>query len=208
MAELKQEFVVAQPREKVWAVFQDIETVVGCLPGASLTEPPTPNHAKGRMTVKLGPVKANFAGEADIERDEAGYTGVIKGSGIDKSQGSRAKGNVRYALEEADGGGATKVVVAVDYTLSGALAQFSRGGIVEAVAAKLTEDFAANLEAELSGGDAAADAQPTSSAAGGGEPKGEPRSGKASGARSNELNALSLIGAVVKGWFRRLFGAK
>lgn len=201
MAGLKQQFVVAQPRARVWAVFQDLDTVVGCLPGASLIEPPTQDHAKGKMTVKLGPVKANFAGEADIERDDATYTGLIKGTGIDKSQGSRAKGNVTYALEEVDGGSSTKVLVEVDYTLSGALAQFSRGGIVEAVAAKLTEAFAENLEAELSSAPADADGLaadgPVSVAT---EPRATPRKA------ANELNGFSLLGAVIKGWFRNLFG--
>ena len=204
MAELNQQFVVAQPRPRVWAAFQDIETVAGCLPGASLTEPPTQDHVKGKMTVKLGPVKANFAGEADIERNEADYTGTIKGSGIDKSQGSRAKGTVQYSLEEIEDGAATRVAVTVEYTLSGALAQFSRGGIVDAVAAKLTEDFAANLEAELSAssGPEAQEAaeEPDQPAA---TPPREP--GKSAG-RSNELSAVSLLGAVVKGWFRKLFG--
>lgn len=208
MAELKQEFVVAQPRDTVWAVFQDIETVVGCLPGASLTEPPTPNHAKGQMTVKLGPVKANFAGEADIERDEAAYTGTIKGSGIDKNQGSRAKGNVRYTLEEADGGSATKVVVRVDYMLSGSLAQFSRGGIVEAVAGKLTQDFAANLEKELSAGEAPGEAGASDSSAVSGEGGATAATPRERPANANELNALSLLGAIVKGWFKKLFGGK
>lgn len=208
MAELRQEFVVALPRQKVWDVFQDVETVARCLPGASLTEPPTPQHAKGQMTVKLGPVKANFAGEADIERDEANHSGVIKGSGIDKSQGSRAKGNVHYSLEEVDEGSATKVVVVVEYTLTGALAQFSRGGIVDAVAAKLTEDFAANLEAELLGGGGAGDQQSSSAESAGGEQQSDRTAGKAGGNQANELNLLSLIGAIIKGWVRKLFGTR
>jgi uncharacterized protein len=207
MPELKQEFVVSQPRPKVWAAFQDIETVVGCLPGASLTASPSHDNVKGQMTVKLGPIKANFAGQAEIESDEANYTGLIKGSGIDRNQGSRAKGNVRYVLEESDGGASTKVLVAVTYTLSGALAQFSRGGIVEAVAGRLTEDFAANLEVELSGGDEQHQPAETpalttnSSMARENAPKRPDRM-----VNSKELNVFSLLGAVIKGWLKQLFG--
>lgn len=204
MAELKQTFSVAQPRQKVWAAFQDIEKVAGCLPGASLTEPPSGDTVKGQMTVKLGPVKANFAGQAEIESDEASYTGTIKGTGIDRNQGSRAKGDVRYVLEETDGGRSTRVVVSVDYTLSGALAQFSRGGIVEAVASKLTEDFAANLEAELAEGmqmDAVAHEAEGSTEA----PPGAPVQARRG---ASELNAFGLLGAIIKGWFRNLFGRK
>lgn len=209
MAELRQEFVVEQPRSKVWAVFQDIETVVDCLPGASLTAPPTADHVEGQMTVKLGPIRANFAGQADLERDEATFTGLIKGSGVDKKQGSRAKGDVRYVLEENDGGAATRVLVTVDYSLSGSLAQFARGGIVEAVAGKLTEDFATNLEAKLAGaGDrqVASDEGSTTPDSHGAERKGSPV--VTARPTTNELNALSLIGAVIMGWFRKLLGRK
>lgn len=204
MAGLKQQFTVRQPRARVWEAFKDLDTVVGCLPGASLTEPPSDDHVKGKMTVKLGPVKANFLGEADIERDAATWTGHIKGSGIDKNQGSRAKGNVTYTLEEAEGGAATEVLVEVDYTLSGALAQFSRGGIVEAVAGKLTEAFAENLEAELSAGQAAAPA-PSEAETGAGGEQAQPQPQPRKRAASNELNGFSLLGAVIKGWFRNLF---
>ena len=204
MAELKQTFSVAQPRQKVWAAFQDIEKVAGCLPGASLTEPPSGDTVKGQMTVKLGPVKANFAGQAEIDNDEANYTGTIKGAGIDRNQGSRAKGDVRYVLEEADGGRSTRVVVSVDYTLSGALAQFSRGGIVEAVAGKLTEDFAANLEAELAEGQ-----QMGTVVNDAGDADEMPRGAPAQARRgASELNAFGLLGAIVKGWFKNLFGRR
>lgn len=209
MPELKQDFVVAKPRPQVWAIFQDIETVAACLPGASLTEPPAGNEVKGQMTVRLGPVKANFAGQAQIETDGENYVGTISGSGIDKSQGSRAKGAVRYALEEADGGTATRVLVSVDYTLSGALAQFSRGGVVEAVAAKLTQDFANNLEAELAGGadgsGGSAPAQGDGGADGAAKSDAE-RQRRTAGRSNNELSAFALLGAIIKSWFRRLFG--
>lgn len=209
MAELRQEFAVAQPRSKVWAVFQDIETIVDCLPGASLTAPPTADHVEGQMTVKLGPITANFAGQADLERDEAAFTGLIKGSGVDKKQGSRAKGDVRYTLEEDNGGAATKVLISVDYSLSGSLAQFARGGIVEAVAGKLTEDLAENLEAKLaSAGDQQAPSEEASATpATDGAERSQPPATPVR-AKTNELNALSLIGAVIMGWFRKLLGRK
>ena len=200
MAEIKQEFVVARPRKTVWATFKDLETVAGCLPGAALTDPPREDHVKGRMTVKLGPIKADFHGEADIERNEDDFAGTIKGLGLDKNQGSRAKGTVRYVLEEADNGAATRVVVSVTYTLSGALAQFSRGGVVEAVAARLTKDFSANLEAELAARDPAASGANASHTDAAQAPTAAERPQGA-----NELNALSLIAAVVRDWFRKLF---
>jgi uncharacterized protein len=214
MPELKQEFVVAKPRAKVWAVFQDIERVAGCLPGASLSEPPSANDVKGQMTVKLGPVRARFAGQARIETDAANFTGTIDGSGIDKSQGSRAKGTVRYVLEEAEGSAATRVIVWIDYTLSGALAQFSRGGVVEAVAGKLTQDFAANLEAELAENGGQVNGTAKQDDAGTAKTEADSRENSAAPSRggekrpAQELSAFALLGAIIKGWFARLFGRR
>ncbi|MBI1385080.1 MAG: hypothetical protein GC150_09240 [Rhizobiales bacterium] len=199
MAELKQEFVVQQPRARVWALFQDVATVVECLPGAGLAEPPVGDHVKATMTVKLGPVRASFAGECDIEADEERHVGLIKGTGVDRSQGSRARGSMRYTLEEADGGRATRVLVNVDYALTGALAQFARGGIVEAVAAKLVEDFAGNVEARLAADTQEVGAQDRSMAA---ETSGLQR-GVGSG---GELNAFGLLWAIIKNWFAKAFG--
>ncbi len=152
MTRLEQSFTVRHPRAAVWALFRDLPRVAACLPGASLSAPPEAGHMAGRITVKLGPIRADFSGEAEVALDDASCAGVIRGTGLDSGHGSRARGEVRYGLAEADGGTATRVDVAVAFALSGSLAQFSRSGIVEAVADRLTRAFAANLEAELGGG--------------------------------------------------------
>ena len=43
------------------------------------------------------------------------------------------------------------MAVSIDYALQGALAQFSRGGLVKAFVARMVADFAANLDAKLAG---------------------------------------------------------
>lgn len=204
MPQIKQHFVVAHPRSAVWARFQDLPGIVGCIPGASLTDQASPSHAKGQMTVKLGPVRANFAGEADVSADPATWSGTIDGAGTDRSHASRAKGTVRYALAEAAGGDSTGVDVTVDYTLSGSLAQFARGGIVEAVAEQITEEFARNLEAELNA------ETPRGVRAGATAPL--PARDETSGAKSvkaapaRELNALTLLLRVIVKKIKALFG--
>jgi carbon monoxide dehydrogenase subunit G len=108
-------------------------------------------HIKGAITIKLGPIRANFSGEADIEADTTTFTGNISGYGLDSGHSSRARGEVTYVLSESDSGSTTQVDVEVAFALSGTLAQFSRGGIVKSVADKLTQTFAANLESDMSG---------------------------------------------------------
>jgi len=153
MTTLTQQFSVAHQRKEVWAMFQNLQRVTTCMPGATLTEPPLDNHIKGRMIVKLGPIRTNFVFEADIKTDSAAYTGHISASGIDSGHNSRARSEITYVLSETDGGNATQVSVEVAFALSGALAQFSRGGIVTAVADRMTQNFATNLEGAISNTD-------------------------------------------------------
>ncbi|WP_127143589.1 SRPBCC family protein [Pelagibacterium montanilacus] len=213
MPAIKQVFTVNHPRDVVWDKFQDIDAVVECLPGASLTGPVVDGKAKGRVTVKLGPVKADFGGEAEITTDEATHTGKIAGVGIDKNHSSRAKGTATYTLEDAPNGG-TVVTVDVEYSLSGSLAQFARGGIVDAVAEQICQDFAANLEAELS----ADTSEPARAAPGSAPVEGEgvspiaheattqPAPAVAPKRKQTELNAFGLLWTVFKKRIARLFG--
>lgn len=147
--QLKQQFLVPYSRGRVWDYFGEVEDVTRCMPGATLTEPPEGNHVRFELKVKLGPIAAAFVGEADLERDDDNFRGILRGSGRDGRSGSRAKGEVIYQLAESEDGAATVVDVAVDYSLAGSLAQFSRVGIVNDLAERLTAQFARNLEDRL-----------------------------------------------------------
>jgi aerobic carbon-monoxide dehydrogenase small subunit len=146
----EEHFVVARSPATVWAIFADIPAVVACLDGAELTEHDA-NTAKGKMTIKLGPIQAGFSGSAVIERDEEALRGIIRGAGNDKGTGSRTKGEIVYRLTPEAEGEQTRVSVTVEYSLQGALAQFSRSGLVLELGRRLVSDFAANLNARLAG---------------------------------------------------------
>ena len=146
-----QRFVVRFPRQQVWDIFGRVGDVAACLPGASLVGEPTPDHVDGKMRVKLGPIAVEFRGQAVIERDPASYSGRIIGAGTDAGSSSTTRGMIGYRLVSADEGRATEVAMTIGYTLTGMLAQFGRGGVVEDVAARLTAAFVRNLEARLGG---------------------------------------------------------
>jgi carbon-monoxide dehydrogenase small subunit len=149
MTALAQSFVVRHPRQAVWRFMQEIEQVAACMPGAALTGPVRDGRLEGRIAIKLGPIGATFAGEGAMALDEAQLRGTIEGSGRDRRSATRAKGRVEYRLIEEDSGAATRVEVEVAFALAGPLAQFSRGGIVSDLAARLTAAFAENLQARL-----------------------------------------------------------
>jgi aerobic carbon-monoxide dehydrogenase small subunit len=157
---LRQSFTVDHPRERVFAFFGRLEEVVACMPGAALTESPRDGHLQGRLRVRLGPIAADFAGEADVERDPARQSGVIRGQGRDSRTGSSAIGEVSYVLVDERAGAATRVEIEIGYALRGALAQFGRPAIVNDLAERLTAAFARNVEARLSGAESSTTATP------------------------------------------------
>src|SRR6266536_4788742 len=141
---IKNEFEVAEPVEKVWRFFDDIPQVAACLPGAELTEDLGGDRYKGKVAVRMGPVRLQFAGTADItERDEAAKRVVVHASGADEKGRGQASMMVTATLARAGRG--TKVGVSQDLQLSGAAAQYGRGMISD-VTAVLMRDFAANLQ--------------------------------------------------------------
>jgi carbon-monoxide dehydrogenase small subunit len=148
--EIRRSITVSRPPEEVWAYFADIARVVPCIPGASLTRPSDGEHVEGTMLVKLGPIAARFSGEARIVRDDVRRRGTIMGAGRDRMGGSRAAGELEYALEGAGADG-TRVGLTIRALLIGPLAQFGRSGIVEDLVARVTDAFARNLEARLAG---------------------------------------------------------
>jgi hypothetical protein len=103
--------------------------------------------------------------------------------------------------------------VAVDYTLSGGLAQFARGGIVEAVASQIISDFTENLEAEIEAANpapvaavaASAEAGTSGAAASVAAPAAAPAPAKA---KPRELNMFALLMTVLGNKLRSLFGGK
>jgi uncharacterized protein len=145
---IKNEFEVAEPVETVWQFFDNIPQVAACLPGAELTEDLGDDRYKGKVAVRMGPVRLQFAGTADItERDEAAKRVVVHASGADEKGRGQANMVITATLARSSRG-TTKVGVVQDLQLSGAAAQYGRGMISD-VSAVLMRDFAANMQGRI-----------------------------------------------------------
>jgi carbon monoxide dehydrogenase subunit G len=141
---IKNDLEVAEPVEKVWKFFEDIPQVAACLPGARLTENLGGDKYKGGVAVRMGPVRLQFAGTAEItERDEAAKRVVVHASGAEEKGRGQASMIVTATLTRSGRG--TKVGVIQDLQLSGAAAQYGRGMISD-VTSVLMRDFSANLQ--------------------------------------------------------------
>jgi aerobic-type carbon monoxide dehydrogenase small subunit (CoxS/CutS family)/carbon monoxide dehydrogenase subunit G len=153
---LTERITLTASSDTVWAALADLRAVATCLPGAEITAIDG-EVVTGRLRVALGPIRAGFAGQGSVTRDEATRSGCLSGRGRDTGTGSSVAGEARYVVRPAGSG--TELDVALSWRLTGSLAQFARTELVQALAGRLLASFTANLEALIQG-KAPAEARP------------------------------------------------
>ena len=200
---LEQTFEVAAPLEQVWSALLDLERVAPCLPGASITGHDDDTY-HGTFSVKLGPMTAAYNGTIKIEDvDEAAHRATLKARGTDKRGQGGAHATIVNTLSEHDG--ATRVEAVTDFSITGRLAQFGRGGIMQDVSNRLLRDFATCLSTRLAEApEPAAAAEPVA-----GEPSAPPPSAPPPpppAPATKPLKGGSLFFSVLWERIKRLFG--
>ena len=154
------EFRVPTDRETVWRALNDPEVLKDCLPGCQEIEKTSETEMSATLVIKVGPVKATFAGGvtfSDLDPPN-GYT--LSGQGQGGAAGF-ASGEARVRL--IDEGGATVVEYEVDAKVGGKLAQIG-SRLIDSTAKKLSKQFFDSLAEKLGGGEEEDDAQGTASA--------------------------------------------
>jgi uncharacterized protein len=145
---LEQSFTVAAPIEVVWDALIDVERVAPCLPGAEITGHGPDGSYEGNFTVKLGPTTASYRGSLKMDSlDEASRTATMHARGTDKRGQGGAQATIVSTLREE--GGETVVDVITDFTITGRLARFGRGGMIEDISRRMMRDFSQCLQATL-----------------------------------------------------------
>jgi carbon monoxide dehydrogenase subunit G len=182
---IENDFEVPAPVDAVWNYVLDVERIAPCMPGATLTETIDDDNYKGKVTIKLGPVSLSFAGTVTVtERDAAEHRVEIKASGMEQRGKGSATALITAWVEPVDSG-TTKVRFKQDITVSGAVAQFSRG-MMQDVSGKLTKQFAdclkTNITAEQEAIAAEAAAAPAPSTEAGADAGAAPESAESAAA--------------------------
>jgi carbon monoxide dehydrogenase subunit G len=147
--ELTNEFTVGVPVDEAWKVLTDVERIAPCLPGAELQEVEGDEY-RGVVKIKVGPITAQYKGTARFqEKDDANHKAVLRAEGRDtRGQGNASATITATLVPDGDG---TKVSVLTDLTITGKVAQFGRG-VLGDVSAKLMDQFAVALDAEVRSG--------------------------------------------------------
>lgn len=145
---LEQSFSVAAPMERVWSALIDVQRIAPCLPGAEITGRDADGAYVGTFTVKLGPTTASYRGSVRLTSiDEQARVATMSAHGTDKRGQGGANATIVSALHPE--GDETRVDVSTDFTITGRLARFGRGGMIEDVSRHLLSDFATCLQATL-----------------------------------------------------------
>ena len=135
--------------DQVWTYLSDPARIVGCVPGASLTEKVDEKNYKGQVTASFGPVKASYNGSIEIViLDHDQYTLVLKGKGVDAKGKGSAELTMKGVLLPA--GSETSVKFAMDVSVVGMLAQFG-SRLIKDVCSQLLNQFMHNFKDLLAG---------------------------------------------------------
>ncbi|HDL48472.1 MAG TPA: carbon monoxide dehydrogenase [Actinobacteria bacterium] len=144
---LSNSFQIAAPPDQAWDVLQDFATIARCMPGARLHEV-RGDEVLGSVTVRLGPMKVEYDGVIRVvEQDASIRRMVMEGSGKDKRGGGTAKATIVAGVVEDAGG--SVVNVDTELAITGRPAQMGQG-LLQDVAERIIDQFAKQLETELS----------------------------------------------------------
>jgi uncharacterized protein len=143
--ELTGDIRIGAPRDKVWAGLDDPHILARCIPGCEGVEVISPTEKSARVMVKVGPVRARFAGQIRMDdmRPGEGCTMRFEGSG---GAAGMAKGQSEVELSDDEGG--TRLRYSVQASVGGRLGQVG-GRMMDAAAKQMADQFFAAFNEQM-----------------------------------------------------------
>lgn len=137
LMELNGRVAIAAPREQVWHALNDPEVLRACIPGCEAVEQASPGEMHARVQIKMGPVRARFAGKILMTevRPDAGCVLHFEGSG---GAAGFAKGS--STVELVSEGAGTGLSYSAAATVGGKLGQVG-GRMIDAAARQMADQF-------------------------------------------------------------------
>jgi carbon monoxide dehydrogenase subunit G len=139
--DLSDEIRISAPRDVVYRALNDPEVLKRCIPGCEALEQHTPEHLEAKVVLKIGPVKAKFAGEVFLDTAGAPEGFTLKGEGKGGAAGF-AKGGAEVTLREE--GGETVLSYVAKAEVGGKIAQLG-SRLIQGTAKKLSAKFFAQF---------------------------------------------------------------
>jgi carbon monoxide dehydrogenase subunit G len=135
--EIKGEYKIAAPREKVFAALNDPVILQACIPGCESLEKTSDTEMKAKVRMRIGPVSANFSGKVTLSDIDPPNGYRISGEGQGGAAGFAKGGAVVTLTEDA---GNTNLSYNVDAQVGGKIAQVG-ARLIEGTARKLSDEF-------------------------------------------------------------------
>ncbi|MBO9478550.1 carbon monoxide dehydrogenase subunit G [Shimia sp. R11_0] len=135
--ELKDEIRISAPRDVVYRALNDPEVLKQCIPGCEELEQHAPEHLEAKVVLKIGPVKAKFAGEVFLDTSGAPDGFTLTGEGKGGAAGF-AKGGAEVTLLED--GAETVLTYEAKAEVGGKIAQLG-SRLIQGTAKKLSAKF-------------------------------------------------------------------
>ncbi len=158
------EYTIAASRQQVWDALNDPDILRQCIAGCEELDKVSDTEFTAKVTAKVGPVKAKFAGKVMLSDIDAPNSYTISGEGQGGVAGF-AKGSAKVALAASAGGdGETVLTYVAKAEVGGKLASIG-SRLVLGVAKKTADDFFGKFS-EIVGETAAAEAVPEAVAPG------------------------------------------
>jgi uncharacterized protein len=161
--EIKGEYKIPAPREKVFAALNDPAVLQACIPGCESLEKTSDTEMKAKVRMRIGPVSASFTGKVTLSDIDPPNGYKISGEGQGGAAGF-AKGGAVVALRED--GSDTILNYDVDAQVGGKIAQVG-ARLIDGTAKKLADEFFGKFATMVGGPPAEAppEAGPTGAAA-------------------------------------------
>ena len=145
--ELKGSRVIKADRETVWKALNTAEVLKECIPGCTELTGSPEDGFEAKVTQKVGPVKANFAGAVALSNIVPGESCTISGEGKGGAAGF-AKGGADVVLADVEGG--TELTYQVEAKVGGKLAQLG-SRLIDGFAKKMADDFFQRFQEAVEG---------------------------------------------------------
>lgn len=145
--EFHETFTIKAPIQQVWDFLWNPRQMLECVPGCEDVEQVDENNFRVLLKVKVGFLSANFKAKLSVTEKKPPHFFTSVGTGEDSRLGSMVKQTNRVTLTELSAG-ATEVDLKSDLSMFGKLGTLGYG-VIKGKAAKLTEEFAANVRQRL-----------------------------------------------------------
>ena len=155
------EYRIPAPRQRVWEMLNDPEVLAKAIPGCESLQKISDTELQAKVTAKVGPVSATFAGKVTLSDLDPPAAYTISGEGSGGVAGF-AKGGARVQLLE-DGPSATILKYEAKAEVGGKLAQIG-SRLIQGTAKKMADEFFGKF-AELVAAAQPAEAAPAAEAA-------------------------------------------